>query len=232
MQRNTKLQGIEGAIHSSKYEENDRSLLNRSHSSHRVPKGDRYSKEYREKQKQEIKEWKAKKAEIAKLKNKDLESKKNQLKIKKREREKEELEWKAHKVKQYQLQKELKEEQKKEIQKLERIKKRQKFEQDQATRERIFKREEDLFRKRAELVIGKKCIEEEQLMRLERTKLMLQESKYDKIESRLNKVTTAAKGKNREKFKAGVDAKKDAMTFGGNIIVPTIRAQPSWRKGL
>mmetsp|Transcript_17044 Transcript_17044/g.14990 ORF Transcript_17044/g.14990 Transcript_17044/m.14990 type:complete len:182 (+) Transcript_17044:364-909(+) len=120
----------------------------------------------------------------------------------------------------------------KEMEKLEKIKKRQRYEDDQTTRERIFKREEDLFRKRAELVISKKCVEEEQLMRLERTKFLAAEGKYDKVESRLNKVTKTQKGKTREKFKAGVDDKRDAMTFGGKLTGPSMRAQPAWRKGL
>jgi len=118
------------------------------------------------------------------------------------------------------------------MEKLEKIKKRQRYEDDQTTRERIFKREEDLFRKRAELVISKKCVEEEQLMRLERTKFLAAEGKYDKVESRLNKVTKTQKGKTREKFKAGVDDKRDAMTFGGKLTGPSMRAQPAWRKGL
>lgn len=50
------------------------------------------------------------------------------------------------KVRQYQLQKELQEEQKKEIERMERAKRRQRLAEDQETKERIFKREEELFR--------------------------------------------------------------------------------------
>lgn len=56
--------------------------------------------------------------------------------------------------------------------------------------------------------------------------------KYDKVESKLNHQTKAAKEKARQKFQMGKDSKKDAMTFGGQLIGPTIRAQPAWRKGL
>ena len=55
----------------------------------------------------------------------------------------------------FQLKKELEKEQKKELDALERKKKRRQVLQDQETRERIFKREEELFRKRAEMVIIK-----------------------------------------------------------------------------
>ena len=226
VQRNTKLQTLDNPGIRPRTDENNSSLINRSYSSGRSTKVDR------EKQKAQIQEWKKKKEEATKLKKQEEESKRKQLQQRRKEKKQEELEWKAHKVKQYQLQKELKEEQKKEMERLEKIKRRQKYEQDQATRERIFKREEDLFRKRAELVITKKCIEEEKQMRLERTKFMNAEGKYDKVESRLNQVTKAAKGKNRDKFKAGVDDKKDAMTFGGQLVGPSMRAQPSWRKGL
>ncbi|CAI2365034.1 unnamed protein product [Moneuplotes crassus] len=231
--RNTKLHGIESSA--PKFQENDRSLLNRSQSSGRSV--NQFSQEYRDKQKQKILEWKQKKAEEEKSKKTQSDLKKKETLEKKKEREREELEWKQHKVKQYQLQKELKEQQKKEISKLERIKKRHKYEQDYETRQRIYRREEEHFRKRAELVISKKGIpnsytEEEQALRMKRAKLLQKDDKYANVESRLNKVTKAAQGKNREKFKEGVDDRKDAMTFGGQLRGPTVRAQPAWRKGL
>lgn len=61
---------------------------------------------------------------------------------------------------------------------------------------------------------------------------MTAESKYDKVESRLNNQTKALQGKKRDKFKTGVDQGRDAMTFGGQVLAPHVRAQPAWRKGL
>ena len=179
-----------------------------------------------------IDEWKQKKQTVEESKQKHIRTKKYEEEQKRKEKLKEEQEWKNYKVKQYQLQKELQHEEKQEIAKLERKHRQQKLRDDQETKERIFKREEDQFRRRAELVITKKCIEEEQQMRLERTKFLLAESKFDKVESKLGHETKAAQGKKRGKFKVGTDEKKDAMTFGGRLTGPSVRAQPSWRKGL
>lgn len=115
---------------------------------------------------------------------------------------------------------------------LERKHKKLSSEVDQATKERIFKREEELFRKRHELVFTKKCEDEERMLRVERAKYQIAESKYDKVESKLGHQTKAASAKTREKFKEGKDQRKDAMTFGGRLIGPTVRAQVAWRKGL
>ena len=139
---------------------------------------------------------------------------------------------KAIKVREYQLKKELEQEQKERLEMIEKKKRKRKIIEDQITRERIFKREEDLFRKRAEMVIVKKCEQEENAARFERTRYTVHNEKYYNVESKLSHETKAAKGKAREKFKEGKDQKKDAMTFGGQLLSTTVRAQPSWRKGL
>ena len=61
---------------------------------------------------------------------------------------------------------------------------------------------------------------------------MIADQKYEKVESRLGQQTKAAKGKARDKFKEGKDDRKDAMTFGGQLMGPSVRAMPAWRKGL
>lgn len=205
--------------------------MNRGQSAGRG-KEDKYSKEFRENKKKEIEEWKQKKKEKEESIRQEIENKRQREIEAKNGRQREEQEWRSHKLRQYQIQKELTDEQKKEMEQLERKRRRLKTQQDQITKERIFKREEDQFRRRAELVINKRCVEEEQQMRLERAKFLIAESKYDKVESKLNHQTKAAKGKFREKFKEGVDDKKDAMTFGYKLTGPSLRAQPVWRKGL
>jgi len=52
-----------------------------------------------------------------------------------------------------------------------------------------------------------------------------------KVESRVGHETAAITGKKRDKFKDG-DAKKDAMTFGGNLLGIAHWAIPTWRKGI
>mmetsp|Transcript_17044 Transcript_17044/g.14992 ORF Transcript_17044/g.14992 Transcript_17044/m.14992 type:complete len:110 (+) Transcript_17044:219-548(+) len=108
--RNNKLESLDHPRNFKKSDENNSSLINRSYSASRS-KG-KLSIEERERQKNEIRQWKEHKkvGEVAKKKEADAQRKEKILK--KREREQEELEWKAHKVKQYQLQKELKFEQK------------------------------------------------------------------------------------------------------------------------
>jgi hypothetical protein len=60
----------------------------------------------------------------------------------------------------------------------------------------------------------------------------MKEDQFQKVESKLDHQTKAAMGKKRGKFQEGVDDRKDAMTFGGKLIGPSMRAMPSWRKGL
>lgn len=40
------------------------------------------------------------------------------------------------------------------------------------------------------------------------------------------------KDKKREKFDASKDAKRDAMTMGGNVLGLSVRAMPFWRQGV
>jgi hypothetical protein len=51
------------------------------------------------------------------------------------------------------------------------------------------------------------------------------------VESKLGTETAAMMGKKRDKFKEG-DARKDAMTMGGNLLGIACRAVPMWRKGM
>lgn len=54
----------------------------------------------------------------------------------------------------------------------------------------------------------------------------------DKVESRLNQETKAAKDKKREKFDESKDNRKEAMTMGGNLLGVSVRAMPFWRQGV
>ena len=56
-------------------------------------------------------------------------------------------------------------------------------------------------------------------------------AKYAQVESRIGHETAAMQSKRREKFRAG-DERKDACTFGGQLVHAGLRAQPAWRKGL
>lgn len=58
----------------------------------------------------------------------------------------------------------------------------------------------------------------------------ISKSKYDKVESRIGQATTAMASKKREKFNADRDQRKDAQTFGGNLLGVPMRVQPAWRK--
>ena len=51
----------------------------------------------------------------------------------------------------------------------------------------------------------------------------------DRVGSRLNQETKAMKDKKREKFDENKDARKDAMTMGGNVLGVSVRAMPMWR---
>lgn len=54
--------------------------------------------------------------------------------------------------------------------------------------------------------------------------------KYSYVNSKLEEKTTSIKEKEREKFDG--KNKKDACTFGGNLLHHGIRATPAWMKGL
>jgi hypothetical protein len=54
----------------------------------------------------------------------------------------------------------------------------------------------------------------------------------DRVGSRLNQETKAMKDKKREKFDENKDARKDAMTMGGNVLGVSVRAMPMWRQGI
>ena len=52
--------------------------------------------------------------------------------------------------------------------------------------------------------------------------------KYSYVDSKLESQTTAMKEKQREKFDG--KARKEANTFGGQLMMTGIRATPSWMK--
>lgn len=54
--------------------------------------------------------------------------------------------------------------------------------------------------------------------------------KYAYINSKVDEKTTAIKEKQRSKFDG--KEKKDANTFGGQLLMTGVRATPSWRQGL
>ena len=54
--------------------------------------------------------------------------------------------------------------------------------------------------------------------------------KYAHVGSKLEDETTAIKEKKRSKFDG--KEKKEANTFGGQLLMTGIRAVPSWRQGL
>ncbi len=54
--------------------------------------------------------------------------------------------------------------------------------------------------------------------------------KYSHVNNKLEHKTTAMKEKEREKFD-GKD-RKDANTFGGQLLMTGVRATPAWMKGL
>jgi hypothetical protein len=54
--------------------------------------------------------------------------------------------------------------------------------------------------------------------------------KYSYVSSKVDEKTTAVKEKQRDKFDG--KNKKDANTFGGNLLHQGIRATPTWMQGL
>lgn len=54
--------------------------------------------------------------------------------------------------------------------------------------------------------------------------------KYAHVNSKLEEKTTTVKEKERSKFDG--KAKKDANTFGGQLLLTGMRAIPQWRQGL
>lgn len=54
--------------------------------------------------------------------------------------------------------------------------------------------------------------------------------KYSHVSNKLEHKTTAIKEKEREKFD-GKD-RKEANTFGGQLLMTGVRATPTWMKGL
>ena len=59
-----------------------------------------------------------------------------------------------------------------------------------------------------------------------------QSSKMNKIKSKINESTDAARNKQRNKFNPELDTKKDACTMANNMFGHMNRAIPLWRRGL
>lgn len=98
--------------------------------------------------------------------------------------------------------------------------------------DRIHKRENDLFLKKTTLIQTR----EEQLQTKDVKDIGVDLYK-GKVESKLLVETKAIENKKREKFDPKKDNARDALTMGGRLptmigSVPTIRAMPSWRKGI
>jgi hypothetical protein len=64
---------------------------------------------------------------------------------------------------------------------------------------------------------------------MEQLKEKMSKGLKDKVESKLNQETKAAKDKKRDKFDEAKDKKRDAMTMGGNLLGLPVRAMPMWR---
>ena len=102
----------------------------------------------------------------------------------------------------------------------------------QEQRERIFKREEEVFIKKHQQIIAKQQVKEEKELRMEQVFEKVSKGVKDKAESRLNHETKAMKDKKREKFDETKDHRRDAMTMGGNVLGVSVRAMPLWRQGI
>lgn len=111
------------------------------------------------------------------------------------------------------------------------MEKRKKREQiiNQEQRERIWKREEDIFIKKHQLIIQKQIEKEEQEHRIENAYEKVSKDIKERVGSRLNQETKAMKDKKREKFDENKDQRRDAMTMGGNVLGVSVRAMPMWR---
>ena len=99
-------------------------------------------------------------------------------------------------------------------------------------KQRIFKREEEVFQKKHMLIINKQQEKEDRELRQEQLKAKISKGLKDKVESKLNTKTAAIKEKKRDKFDPTKDRGRDAMTMGGNLLGVASRAMPFWRQGL
>jgi len=114
------------------------------------------------------------------------------------------------------------------------MEKRKKKEQilSQEQRERIWKREEEIFIKKHQLIVTKQQEKEEKEARMVDVFEKASKGVKDRVESKLNHETQAMKDKKREKFDENKDQRRDAMTMGGNVLGVSVRAMPMWRQGI
>ena len=97
--------------------------------------------------------------------------------------------------------------------------------------DRIKEREEILLEKRKNAIRAKSTKNlrnETNYMRFK----MRNNSKLNKVESKLNDLTQGFKNKQRHKFNPNVDKGKDACTMANNVLGHTSKAMPLWRVGL
>lgn len=181
-----------------------------------------------QKQKQKLEEWKKKKQEEQmKVNEKKIEAerekeKENQKKIEREKIKKQQL------LKEYKEKKALEEMRQKE----EEIRQKEKNKKDVKPEDvvKLLEREQTTFLKRQEKLQKKKMKQFEKQEKSERVKQKFEEN-FKHVSSKLNSETTALKSKKREKFNAD-SMKRDALTFGGDVLRTQIRAIPSWRVGL
>jgi|LauGreDrversion4_2_1035121.scaffolds.fasta_scaffold116124_1 hypothetical protein len=102
----------------------------------------------------------------------------------------------------------------------------------QEQRERIWKREEEIFIKKHQMIVTKQQEKEEKEARMVEVFEKVSKGVKDRVESRLNQETKAIKDKKRDKFDENKDQRRDAMTMGGNVLGVSVRAMPMWRQGL
>lgn len=138
----------------------------------------------------------------------------------------EERKWKREQVEDFKFRKEM--ERQRELQVIDMEKRRQAVNSEQ--RERIIKREEEVFMKKQLLILERQQEREEQALRKEQA--LEKASKAIKVESRLNQETKAMRDKKRDKYDEARDGRKEAMTMGGNVLGVSVRAMPLWRQGL
>lgn len=104
----------------------------------------------------------------------------------------------------------------------------------QAQKERIWKREEEAFKRKhqnIQSVQQKELIAKQKLEGFKRPGKMAE--KYGKVESKLLQQTKAQLDKKREKFDPKKDGTgRDALTMGGNVLGVPMRSQPGWRAGI
>jgi hypothetical protein len=182
----------------------------------------------KQKQKQDLEEWRKKKREEQELKiAQEAEEKKAQLAQKARKTETEQAR-KKQQLREYKERKALEEMQKKEEEARDRERNMKETKPEDVVK--LLEREQATFLKRQEIVEMRKLQKIEKLERQERAKRKTQEH-FRHVAPKLNAETAAQVQKKRDKFD-GTTNKRDAHTFGGEVLHTQMRAVPTWRAGL